>query len=104
MIYSVWNQGKRAYDYFEDGTPQAQVHAPAPKIRKRQMGATVDEIGWKLPSDAVHIGSGDRAKGRIAASDTPGALGVLDMATASPLLVLGAGALVLWYVLRRLDA
>jgi hypothetical protein len=66
MIYSVWNQGARQYDYYETNTVQNGANTPPPKhIRAEPLGATIDQAAWPLPTSARKIGSGEFAKGRI---------------------------------------
>lgn len=74
MIYSVWNQGKKAYDYYATKEVNGRVNTPAPRhIPSRTFGATVSQAAWPLPMGAKLIGSGKVAKGRIAARKGLGA-------------------------------
>lgn len=76
MIYSVWNQAAKAYDYYE--TPETADTANAPKpqhIPTGTIGATVDQIGWPLPSGAKKIGTGELPEGRIASTTSSVAAG-----------------------------
>jgi hypothetical protein len=75
-MYSVWQQGRGVFDYFEDRREQPSLNAPAPThIGHRTLGSTVDQAAWPLPADAKRIGSGPVAIGRIAATKAGGALG-----------------------------
>jgi hypothetical protein len=100
MIYSVWNQPARQYDYYETGTMQKGANMPAPRhIRSEPLGATIDQASWPLPSSSRKIGSGEFAKGRIA-SRSGGkllSLGAISMDTNTIAIIgLGVAALVLW--------
>lgn len=67
MVYSVWNQSKKAYDYYKAGKPLNRVNASAPKhIPNTKLGATLTQASWPLPAGARYLGSGEIAKGRIA--------------------------------------
>ena len=67
MIYSVWNQGARQYDYYETGQVQKEANTPPPRhIRPGPLGATIDQAAWPLPASARKVGSGEFARGRIA--------------------------------------
>ena len=69
MKFSVWNNGTRAYDYYESsGTPPIHAGAP-PRASSSALGATPDEAAWPLPADAVKTGSGELPQGRIASRD-----------------------------------
>lgn len=67
MTYSVWNSGTRVYDYYQTRTP-APIHAGAPShvTKTTPLGATVDDAAYPLPADAVRVGSGPIARGKIA--------------------------------------
>lgn len=100
MMFSVWNQGVGAFDYFESGGRQASLNAPKPShIVSRTLGSTVDQAAWPLPSAAKYVGSGPTAIGRVA-SRGGRALGADDgsMSTVKAVLLLGAGFLA-WKVL-----
>ena len=67
MIYSVWNQGANAYDYYESSERQHTLNTPSPNhISVKELGATIDQAAWPLPSAARKVGSGKLAKGRVA--------------------------------------
>jgi hypothetical protein len=60
MIYSVWNQAARQYDYYETSTVQKGANTPAPShIRAKPLGATIDQAAWPLPAGARKVGSGE---------------------------------------------
>lgn len=102
MISSVWNQGKGKYDYFEDGSKQASLNAPAPShLRERTLGSTVDQAAWPLPSASRYVGSGDAAVGRVCARGAS-PLGAIDTAspTTKAVLLIGAGLLA-WKLLLK---
>lgn len=78
MIFSVWNQGTRRYDYYESPQPEASANVEKPRhLRTRKLGSTVTQAAWPLPANARMVGSGDQAHGRIA-SRGGSALGAAD--------------------------
>lgn len=97
MIYSVWNQGARKYDYYESPEVQKQLHAPVPShIPAAELGANIDQAAWPLPASAVIVGRGDVAKGRIAVRRGAQALsGIPDRSTVA-MFGLGLVAFLLW--------
>jgi len=79
MIYSVWDQSKRAYDYYKTKNGHNKVNSPAPKhIPSQKLGTTIPAAAWPLPAGAKHIGSGDTAKGRVAQRRGLGGLGAFE--------------------------
>lgn len=78
MIYSLWNQATHAYDYYQTPEVQDRVNTPAPKhlpnIRAR-LGVSPVRAGWPLPANAVKVGSGLRAQGRVASKGGGSAFG-----------------------------
>lgn len=99
MIYSVWNQGARVYDYYEAPTVQNSANTPVPKhIRAKPLGATIDQAAWPLPSTAKLIGRGKLARGRIASHRGSGVtLGAISMDTNTiGMIGLGVAAFLLW--------
>lgn len=97
MIYSVWNQGGGRFDYFDDGRPQATVNVEKPThLRQRELGNTVEQAAWPLPSDARQVGSGVMPRGRVAIPSGQ-ALGASEGAMSTLKLgLLGASALLAW--------
>lgn len=94
MIYSVWNQGARQYDYYEAPGEQAKVNTPSPKhLRPSKLGLTVTQAAWPLPMSAVRRGSGPLARGRIASRGGGVALGGFDLMDPTFLLLLAGGFL-----------
>jgi hypothetical protein len=77
VIYSVWNQGAGAFDYFEDDRVLDGLNAEKPEhIVARTLGSTVDQAAWPLPAAARPVGQGAVPIGRIAQrSGSVGALG-----------------------------
>jgi hypothetical protein len=76
VIYSVWNQGRRGYDYFEDGQSETSANVGKPDhIVNRTLGSTVQQAAWPLPTGAVPTGAGDYPVGRIAISSSRRGLG-----------------------------
>lgn len=97
MLYSVWNQGARQYDYYEAPGVEARANVEPPKhIPARPLGASVTEAAWRMPAGAMQVGRGEYARGRIAS------LGAADGGTRSltPVLLLAAAAYVLWRYAR----
>lgn len=97
MIYSVWHQGLKKYEYYRTPELQNTVNTPAPAhIRGTKFGATVEQAAWPLPPSAVKFGSGEMARGRIA-SHRATALGAFTMDTSTiGLIGLGIATFVLW--------
>jgi len=97
VIYSIWNQGKRLYDYYETSEVQERANVGSPKhlkvSRSTDYGMTVPQSGWRMPKNAQYRGSGDSAKGRVAA------LGGIDFGVSRNtvgLIGLGLVAFILW--------
>lgn len=94
MLYSVWNQGRGGFDYFEDGRLEDKANVPKPAIAARPLGSTVDQAGWPLPAGARRVGFGADAIGRVAVRRSGLALGdASDAAVTS-----GLGKAVLWFL------
>ena len=107
MIYSVWNQAVRAYDYFEAGGSEARVNAPTPKhLRPSRLGATLQAAAWPLPVGAQHVGRGQFARGRVAVHSTGALSGVGGIDLGDPIMLglLGLAAYVYWRSTRRRSA
>lgn len=70
MIYSVYNYGAHAYDYYQ-GPDGVATHAGTPPMRKAksQLGASPEQVAWLLPRGARKVGSGPLPKGYIASLD-----------------------------------
>lgn len=67
MIYSIFNNGTRTYDYYDDGRPSTATHqSPPGRLGPTSLGATPEEAAYRLPSGATKVGSGSLARGRIA--------------------------------------
>ena len=99
MIYSVWNQGARAYDYYESPEVQKTLNTPSPShIPAKEFGATVMQASWPLPASARKVGSGEFAKGRIASVRRAlSPVGVIDMDTNTFVMIgFGVAAYFLW--------
>lgn len=99
MIYSVWNQGSRSYDYYENSDVQKSANTPMPShIASPPLGATIDQAAWPLPPNAVKIGSGEFAKGRVASRGgnlLP--MGAFNMDSNTAVMIgLGVAAYLLW--------
>jgi hypothetical protein len=104
MIYSVWNQGLGAFDYFEGAQAAPTQNAPKPAhLVSRTLGSTVDQAAWPLPAVVRKIGSGEQPVGRIAKPRGGRSLGADD--ASSPLVkagLLALSAFLLWkYALGR---
>ena len=97
MLYSVWNQGLRKYDYYRTPELEKSVNTPKPKhIGSSQLGATAEQAAWPLPSSAVKIGSGPLAKGRIAVRKAYALGGFTMDSNTIGMIGLGIAAFVLW--------
>ena len=98
MIYSVWNQGARVYDYYQSPEVQHTLNTPVPKhIRPKEYGVTVDQASWPLPASARKVGSGELAKGRIASRGGAGSpLGAIMDSNTLGMIGLGIAAFFLW--------
>lgn len=68
MIYSVWDQARRVYDYYDAPSKvDGLTSVPAPThISSTTLGAAPDRAAWPLPSNAQPIGSGKYPRGMIA--------------------------------------
>lgn len=98
MIYSVWNQGALAYDYYETPEPNGKVNAPMPQhLRQTKLGLTAKQAAWPLPAGAVPRGRGAMPEGRIASIGGE-ALGDIELGKAG-LIVLG-GLVIMFLVMR----
>jgi len=99
-MFSVWNQGKRSWDYYENGEPDARANAPVPKHTKTErLGMTPDELAWPLPANARYVGTGPNARGRVAVRKGLGSLsGFAGADSIASLAFLGvaSGALIWW--------
>lgn len=68
MLYSVWNQGAGGFDYYEAPGVEGKVNVPKPThLRSRTLGSTPTQAAWPLPAGARKVGSGEVARGRVAA-------------------------------------
>jgi hypothetical protein len=101
MIYSIWNQGARRFDYFETREENGKANAEPPShLRPGKLGVTMQQAAWLLPVDAKPIGSGPYAQGRIAAPrDGATAVGDVALPLSAMWLALGIGAAA---ILRRI--
>lgn len=97
MLFSVWNYGNRAYDYYESGQ-RSGTHAPTPPRARgaTSLGATPEQAAWPLPAGARLVGSGPEPRGRIATSGSEPGMNDLE-----PVILVGLGAAVLWWVFGR---
>lgn len=100
MIYSVWNQAKQAFDYYQTNGVQKKVNTEKPShMRSRKFGLTVDQAAWPVPSGARYMGSGSMPKGRIGNLKGRAALSGFEPNSANMLLLATAG-LVAYKVLK----
>jgi hypothetical protein len=102
MIYSVWNQGRGVYDYYQTPEVQETANAPRPKhLRATQLGMTPAQAAWPLPSGATKIGSGEFARGRVASTaGQRGALGGFGVESLFNPKFVGI-AIVAWFLWKR---
>lgn len=102
LIYSVWNQGRRGYDYYETAALAERANAESPRhLRSGPLGTVPTAAAWPLPPGAKLIGHGASARGRIAwpkrmflglgATVDRGLVGIFG---------LGLAAVLLWRYLR----
>jgi hypothetical protein len=106
MIYSVWNQGRGLYDYFQDAVVQEGANAPKPAhLKSRQLGLTPDQAAWPLPAGAKKIGSGEFARGRVASPTGGQSLGLFGIESVFDIraIALGVAAWFLWRAHKRGD-
>ncbi len=67
MIYSVWNQADRIYDYYRTAEKSHDTSAPKPShLKPTKYGATPEQAAWPLPKGAVKVGRGKYPKGHVA--------------------------------------
>jgi len=100
MLYSVWNQGARQYDYYETPEVSHAANAEQPThMRPGKLGVTLPSAAWPLPEDAHPVGSGDLPRGRIAAPHGGDTVGDVPAQSSLLWLAMGIGAAAL---LRRL--
>jgi hypothetical protein len=96
MIYSVWDNGARRYDYYEGGKATATHAGAPPRASSSSLGATPEQAAWPLPPGARRVGSGDLARGRVASLDGNDGGGVdIKMAV-----IYGAIGYLLWRSIR----
>ena len=71
MLYSVWNQGRRCFDYYEAPGVEGKANVEKPThLRGRTLGSTPTQAAWPLPTGAKLVGSGAHARGRIGVGAT----------------------------------
>jgi hypothetical protein len=97
VIYSVWNQGAKLYDYYENGARAETVNAPQPKhLSQTKLGMTPTQASWPLPLGARRTGRGSLARGRVA-HPRGGAMAGFDVDTNTVKIgLLLVAAVVLW--------
>lgn len=79
MMFSVWNQPMRRYDYYQSSKPEMEANVEKPShLRQRTLGSTVEQSAWPLPLNARRVGFGDVAQGRIASANGGSSLGALE--------------------------
>lgn len=91
MRYSVYNYGRRAYDYYE--APEASgthVGSPPAPMGVGDLGAPPGRASWRLPGGARKVGSGEFPQGKIA---SVGGLGDVDDMLSSPTTMIACAAL-----------
>lgn len=99
MIWSVWNHAIRGYDYYRSPDPDDRVNTPSPKhIPRKDHGVPPDRASWPLPKNAVKIGSGELARGRIASTKAHELAGLADRNIVIPMswVATGVAAWLLW--------
>ena len=96
MLYSVWNQTQKGYDYYEaPDKADGVVNAPKPKhLSSSVLGISPESASWPLPSNAKRVGFGRYPKGRVASSKgVLSGLGSFLGVSLTPLNILVLGAL-----------
>lgn len=66
MQYSVYDPGRRVYDYYEDGRTDANYPVPRHLNGRGADGVASGAAGWPLPTGARKVGTGSVARGMIA--------------------------------------
>jgi hypothetical protein len=98
VIYSVWNQRARAYDYYETlGATPVAVPSPSHLRPGAKLGIAPERAGWPRPGSARLVGRGAYARGVVAMGDdgNPDA----KLSTTSKILYAAIGIpLALWLV------
>jgi hypothetical protein len=98
----VYRYDDRIYDYYQGSGPKGTHASSPPKtFGKSALGATPEQAAWKLPSDAVKIGSGAMPKGRIASSSTGMGLGDIDLSTGGKLVAALGIAYLAWKAAKK---
>lgn len=76
MVYSVWNWDSLRYDYYRaDGGPLPGQPVLPKKRYKNGDSVRPEDVLPVLPGDALKIGSGDTAQGRVAVRSDEARLG-----------------------------
>lgn len=71
---SIWNYGKRQFDYYQAGD-FAGTHvttAPTRLLGGSQIGMTPEEFAARLPPSATKVGSGPVVVGEVASTGSTG--------------------------------
>lgn len=102
MIYSVWQQAKGVFDYYQTPNGAAKLNTEKPShLRNRTLGSTVDQAAWPLPANATLTGSGQQAVGRVATNKSSSALGDASSDSNTKILLLALSGFLLWkYVVK----
>lgn len=102
MIYSVYDYDRKVYDYYQGSGPKG-THATSPPktYGKSALGATPEQAAWKLPADAVKVGTGAMPKGRIASSSAGMGLGGVDLETGAKLAAALGIAYLAWKAAKK---
>jgi hypothetical protein len=100
--YSVYDWNRQVYDYYQGSGPKGTHAGSPPKAYfKSALGATPEQAAWKLPGDAVKVGSGVLPRGRIASTGAGSALGGVDLATGGKIAIALAIAYAAWKAAGR---
>ena len=79
MVYSVWDNINRKYDYYKDAVVNTDTHSPKPKhLKATKMGLTPEQASWPLPPTAKKIGSGQAGALQISSRKSVGTKKGLD--------------------------
>ena len=102
MVYSVYDYDRKVYDYYQGSGPKGTHASSPPKTYgKSALGATPEQAAWKLPPDAVKVGTGMMPKGRIASSSSGLGLGEYDLATGAKLAAALGIAYLAWKAAKK---
>lgn len=102
MVYSIYDYDRQVYDYYTGSGPKGTHASSPPKTYlKSALGATPEQAAWRLPADAVKVGTGILPRGRIASTGASAGLGGVDLATGGKIAIALAIAYAAWKAAGR---